>query len=182
MMHVQSCCFANLNLLLFWRSRCHCRRRRRILRSPLSFHQGVKRFPKEWTCRHSTKRCSRVFFDSHTSVTVSNCVLETFVVSVQEVMVYIKSKHTKLYVFCNFEWNNVQRRNFLIFKSSIKRTNFWWRFLERLRYIKRVLAGKWGGKISNGWTDSCSVTTKSFSLSRLKAFLQCFEVALHKPI
>ena len=31
--HVQSCCFANLNPLLFWSSRC--RRRRRILRSPL---------------------------------------------------------------------------------------------------------------------------------------------------
>ena len=29
--HVQSCCFANLNLLLFCRSRC--RRRRRCLRS-----------------------------------------------------------------------------------------------------------------------------------------------------
>ena len=26
-MHVQSCCFANLNLLLFCRSRCRCRRR-----------------------------------------------------------------------------------------------------------------------------------------------------------
>ena len=28
-MHVQSCCFANLNLLLFCLSRCRCRRRRR---------------------------------------------------------------------------------------------------------------------------------------------------------
>ena len=33
-MHVQSCCFANLNLLFFWSSRC--RRRRRILRSLFS--------------------------------------------------------------------------------------------------------------------------------------------------
>ena len=34
-MHVQSCCFANLNLLLFYRS--HCRRRRRR-RSPVPPH------------------------------------------------------------------------------------------------------------------------------------------------
>ena len=32
-MHVQSCCFANVNILLFCRSRC--RRRRRCLRSLL---------------------------------------------------------------------------------------------------------------------------------------------------
>ena len=31
--HVQSCCFANLNLLLFYRSRCRRRRRRRCLSS-----------------------------------------------------------------------------------------------------------------------------------------------------
>ena len=35
MMHVQSCCFADINLLFFWSSRCHCRRRCRILRSLL---------------------------------------------------------------------------------------------------------------------------------------------------
>ena len=29
-MHVQSCCFANLNLSLFCRSRCRQRRRRRV--------------------------------------------------------------------------------------------------------------------------------------------------------
>ena len=29
-MHMQSCCFANLNLLLFCRSRCRQRRRRRV--------------------------------------------------------------------------------------------------------------------------------------------------------
>ena len=32
-MHVQSCCFANLNLLLFCSSRCHCCRRCRCLSS-----------------------------------------------------------------------------------------------------------------------------------------------------
>ena len=34
-MHVQSCCFANLNLFLFCRSRCRRRRRRRCLNSLL---------------------------------------------------------------------------------------------------------------------------------------------------
>ena len=33
-MHVQSCCFANINLLLFCRS--PCRRRRRCLSSPIA--------------------------------------------------------------------------------------------------------------------------------------------------
>ena len=33
-MHVQSCCFSNLNLLIFCRSRC--RHRRRCLRSQMS--------------------------------------------------------------------------------------------------------------------------------------------------
>ena len=37
-MHVQSCCFANLNLLLFCRSRC--RRRRRCLSSLVFKGQG----------------------------------------------------------------------------------------------------------------------------------------------
>ena len=36
-MHVQSCCFACLNLLLFCRSRCRRRRRRRCVNSLLEF-------------------------------------------------------------------------------------------------------------------------------------------------
>ena len=39
MINVQSCCFPNLNLLLFWRSRCH--RRRRILRSFLTVSEVI---------------------------------------------------------------------------------------------------------------------------------------------
>ena len=45
-MHVQSCCFANLNLLLFCRSRCRRRRRRRCLSSLML----------EQCCNHS-KQC-----------------------------------------------------------------------------------------------------------------------------
>ena len=37
MLHVQSCCFANLNLLLLWRSRCH---RRRCL-GPVHTYQDI---------------------------------------------------------------------------------------------------------------------------------------------
>ena len=40
-MHVQSFCFACLNLLLFCRSRCHCRRRLRCLNSLFSSKQCV---------------------------------------------------------------------------------------------------------------------------------------------
>ena len=49
-MHVQSCCFANLNLLFFWRSLC--RRCRRILRSLLierKVTDGTLRRPKQFT-------------------------------------------------------------------------------------------------------------------------------------
>jgi len=43
-----------------------------------------------------------------------------------------------------------------------------------------VLADKYvGGEFLNGSIDS-SETTKSFSLSRLKTFLQCFGIALQK--
>ena len=47
-MHVQSCCFANPNLLFFWTSRC--RRRHRILRSLIS-----KRMKEFLTQRHQYK-------------------------------------------------------------------------------------------------------------------------------
>ena len=40
-------------------------------------------------------------------VTVSNFGLETLVASVQDVMVYFKLKHRKLYIFCELEWKNV---------------------------------------------------------------------------
>jgi len=43
-MHVQSCCFANLNLLLFCRSRC--RRRRRCLSSLLASLLDVSNSPR----------------------------------------------------------------------------------------------------------------------------------------
>ena len=66
----------------------------------LSFHQEVKRFRKEWTCWHSTNRRSTVCFDSHTwQESLSNFGLEKFVASVQDVMVYFKLKHRKLYLF-----------------------------------------------------------------------------------
>ena len=66
----------------------------------LSFHQEVKRFQKEWTCWHSTNRCSKVCFNSHvTGVTVSSFGLDKFVASVEDVMVYFEVKHRKLYVF-----------------------------------------------------------------------------------
>ena len=46
-------------------------------------------------------------FTHITGVTVSNFGLEKFVASVQDVMVYFKLKHRKLYVFCELEWKNV---------------------------------------------------------------------------
>ena len=46
-------------------------------------------------------------FTHMTGVTVSNFDLEKFVVSVQDVMVYFKLKHRKLYLFCELEWKNV---------------------------------------------------------------------------
>ena len=46
-------------------------------------------------------------FTHRTRVTVSNIGLEKFVPSVQDVMVYFKLKHRKLYVFCELEWKNV---------------------------------------------------------------------------
>ena len=42
-------------------------------------------------------------FTHMTSVTFSKFGLEKFAVGVQDVMVYFKLKHRKLYVFCNFE-------------------------------------------------------------------------------
>ena len=45
-MHVQSCCFANLNLLLFCRSCCHRRRRRRCLSFLL--HSRIGRWLAFW--------------------------------------------------------------------------------------------------------------------------------------
>ena len=47
-------------------------------------------------------------FTHMTGVTVSNFGLEKFFASVQDVMVYFKLKHRKLYVFfCELEWKNV---------------------------------------------------------------------------
>ena len=57
-------------------------------------------------------------------VTFSNFGLEEFVASVQDVMVYFKLKHGKLYVFCELEWKNVERRNCLICEASVNKTNF----------------------------------------------------------
>ena len=42
---VQACCFANLNLLLFWRSRCHRRRRHRCLRTLISHIVTKRAYP-----------------------------------------------------------------------------------------------------------------------------------------
>ena len=46
-------------------------------------------------------------FTHMAGVTVSNFGLEKFVTSVQDVMIYFKLKHRKLYVFCELEWKNV---------------------------------------------------------------------------
>ena len=46
-------------------------------------------------------------FTHITGVAVGNFGLEKFVASVQDVMVYFKLKHRKLYVFCELEWKNV---------------------------------------------------------------------------
>ena len=46
-------------------------------------------------------------FTQMTGFTVSNFGLEKFVPSVQDVMVYFKLKHRKLYVFSEFERKNV---------------------------------------------------------------------------
>ena len=59
-MHVQSCSFANLNLLHFWRSRCRCRcrcrRRRRCLSSPV-----MCRDPANCCVKHTGARGKRRF-------------------------------------------------------------------------------------------------------------------------
>ena len=47
-MHVQSCCFANLNLLLFCRSLCRCRCRRRCLSSLLTPYCGDPEILLPW--------------------------------------------------------------------------------------------------------------------------------------
>ena len=46
-------------------------------------------------------------FTHMTGVTVSNFDLEKFVASVQDVMVYFKLKHRKLYAFCEYFSLNV---------------------------------------------------------------------------
>ena len=46
-------------------------------------------------------------FTHMTGLTVSYFGLEKFVASVQDVMVYFKLKHRKLYVYCQLEWKNV---------------------------------------------------------------------------
>ena len=63
-------------------------------------------------------------FTHMTGVTVSNFALEKFVTSVQDVMIYFKRKHRKLYVFCELEWKKVLRRNCLICLASLNKTNF----------------------------------------------------------
>ena len=47
-MHVQSCCFANLNLLLFYRSCCHRRRRRRCRCLSFLLHSRIGRWLAFW--------------------------------------------------------------------------------------------------------------------------------------
>ena len=68
-------------------------------------------------------------FTHITGVTVSNFGLEKFVASVQDVMVYFKLKHRKLYVFCELEWKNVQPAILLSVKPVSKRrtsdAGFW---------------------------------------------------------
>ena len=46
-------------------------------------------------------------FTHMTIVTVSNFGLEKFVARLQEVMVYFKLKHGKLYALCELKWENV---------------------------------------------------------------------------
>ena len=57
-MHVQSCCFANLNLLLFFRSRCRLRRRCLSTLIPTAFRGSVniRYFEKRAPC--STDGCN----------------------------------------------------------------------------------------------------------------------------
>ena len=54
MMHFQSCCFTNLNLLLFCRSRCRRRRRRPLLTVPTSRNsKTVARWNISYDCAHA---------------------------------------------------------------------------------------------------------------------------------
>ena len=57
-MHVLSCCFANLNLLLFFRSRCRLRRRCLSTLVPAAFRGSVniRYFEKRASC--STEGCN----------------------------------------------------------------------------------------------------------------------------
>ena len=63
-------------------------------------------------------------FTYMTTVTVSNFGLEKFVASVLDVIVYFKLQHRKLYVFRDFEWKNVYRRNHVICESSLNKSKF----------------------------------------------------------
>ena len=62
-MHVQSCCFANLNLLLFCRSRC--RRYRRCLSSLLL---SSKHFATMVTLRHTSPLYSETQSINHSAL------------------------------------------------------------------------------------------------------------------
>ena len=63
-------------------------------------------------------------FTYMTTVTVSNFGLEKFVASLLDVIVYFKLQHRKLYVFRDFEWKNVYRRNRVICESSLNKSKF----------------------------------------------------------
>ena len=57
MMHMQSCCFANLKLLLFCHSRCHCRHRWlscliSSVRKQPTFHYATNGIPMKWHLRN----------------------------------------------------------------------------------------------------------------------------------
>ena len=84
-MHVQSCCFANLNLLFFWSSRC--RRRRRILRSLLRCNnadgnENVKKtigFISKTTTLHVHHAFFVHFFARFCTTTTWTCLISRFV-------------------------------------------------------------------------------------------------------
>ena len=112
----------------------------------LSFHQEVKRFQREWTCWHSTNRCSTVYFNLHTWQESLSLILALKSLSLffQDVMVYFKLKHRKLFIFC--AWAGMEERICLSCEASLNKTNFWCRFLEWFRYIKRAClpaSGRW---------------------------------------
>ena len=75
MMNVQSCCFANLNLLLFCRS-CCCRRRRclssLLLSAPPPGVQGLCR--SDWIMSHNRLQNCQVFFSESVKKSVKRGV------------------------------------------------------------------------------------------------------------